>query len=159
MAKVNLSAPWDELYSQFEQMFKYDDDVRVVFDEEKKHIKLYVDDFDKAEALDDLLVAEHTFGNVKVKVSVMIANEDMDLDIETLRKAFTGNGAVNFIESTGGDFALPMTYVVFKNEVVQYFNDNLGDVNGNESTLFQNIAKTLFRPLVGVHYCTDVPRR
>ena len=36
------------------------------------------------------------------------------------------------------------TYVVFEKEVVQYWNDNLGDINGLRSTLYQDLAKEIF---------------
>ena len=50
----------------------------------------------------------------------------------------------------------PITYVVFVNEVVQYFNDDLGDVYGQCSTLYQEIAKDVFGETEGVFFCTDV---
>ena len=49
-----------------------------------------------------------------------------------------------------------ITYVVFVNEVVQYFNDNLYDINGVCSTLYQEIAKEVFKESNSVHFCTDV---
>ena len=48
-----------------------------------------------------------------------------------------------------------MTYVVFKKEVVQYFNDSLGDIHGVCSTLMQDIAKDIFEDTEGVYFCTD----
>ena len=48
-----------------------------------------------------------------------------------------------------------MTYVVFVKEVVQYFNDDLGDANGVCSTLYQDIAKRLFTSTEGVFFCTN----
>ena len=52
------------------------------------------------------------------------------------------------------------TYVVFKNCVVQFFNDNLNDCHGIISTLYQDIAAELFKDadLIGVYYNTDVER-
>ena len=55
MARVKLSAPWDEFYNEVNELFKYDEEVRVVFFEEQKTIKLYVDNPAKAEALQKLL--------------------------------------------------------------------------------------------------------
>ena len=53
-----------------------------------------------------------------------------------------------------------MTYVVFKNCVVQFFNDNLNDCHGLISTLYQDIAAEIFEDanLNGVYYNTDVER-
>jgi hypothetical protein len=54
---------------------------------------------------------------------------------------------------------MDFTYVIFKNCVVQFFNDNLNDAFGNVSTLYQDIAPAVFENTpIGVHYCTDVER-
>jgi hypothetical protein len=55
----------------------------------------------------------------------------------------------------------PLTYVVFKNRVVQFFNDNLNDPHGVISTLYQDIADEIFADMPyqahgGIAYCTDV---
>jgi hypothetical protein len=52
------------------------------------------------------------------------------------------------------------TYVVFKNCVVQFFNDNLNDCHGIISTLYQDIAAEIFEDadLHNVYYNTDVER-
>ena len=39
-----------------------------------------------------------------------------------------------------GYWFVDITYVIFKNCVVQFFNDNLNDAHGLISTLYQNIA-------------------
>ena len=51
-----------------------------------------------------------------------------------------------------------MVYVVFKNCVVQFFNDNLNDAHGLISTLYQDIAADILDGpgTIGVYYCTDV---
>ena len=57
---------------------------------------------------------------------------------------------------------MPFTYVVFKNCVVQFFNDNLNDPHGVLSTLYQDIAREVFGDCGmagGVAYCTDVERK
>ena len=51
-----------------------------------------------------------------------------------------------------------VTYVVFKNCVVQFFNDNLNDCHGIVSTLYQDIASEVFGDagVTNVYYNTDV---
>ena len=56
-------------------------------------------------------------------------------------------------------FAYNTIYVVFKNRVVQFFNDNLNDIYGNISTLYQEIASDVFKEISGVNYCTDIEER
>ena len=49
----------------------------------------------------------------------------------------------------------PFVYVMFKPEVVQYWDDNLGDPHGNISTLAQEIARDVFEDGNGVYFSTD----
>ena len=63
----------------------------------------------------------------------------------------------SYVEEVTGIFSNPITYVVFVNEVVQYYNDNLSDIHGLRSTLYQEIAKDIFETRLGVYYCTDLP--
>ena len=53
-----------------------------------------------------------------------------------------------------------MVYVVFKNCVVQFFNDNLNDCHGVISTLYQDIAADVLtgEGAQGVYFNTDVER-
>jgi hypothetical protein len=49
--------------------------------------------------------------------------------------------------------------VVFVPKVVQYYTDNLGDINGFRTTLYQELAKELFGESEltrGVYFCTDI---
>ena len=139
MARVKLSAPWDEFYNEVNELFRYDDEVRVVFFEEQKKIKLYVDNPAKAEALQKLLPQKKEWGKVALLIEVIPSNKEKKTELtrSIWSVAFTGNTAVSFIYTIDGIFSNPLTYVVFVNEVVQYFNDNLGDINGNRSTLYE----------------------
>lgn len=57
--------------------------------------------------------------------------------------------------SAEGIFSNPITYIVFKNKVVQFWNDDLSDIYGNRSTLYQDIAKEIFGESSGIFFCTD----
>ena len=48
-----------------------------------------------------------------------------------------------------------INYVIFANEVVQYYNDDMRDFNGVRSTLYQYIADELFKTRPDTHYCTE----
>lgn len=157
MARVKLSAPWDEFYNEVNELFKYDDEVRVVFFEEQKKIKLFVDNPAKAEALQKLLPQKKEWGKVVLLIEVIPSNKEKKTELtrSIWSVAFTGNTAVSFIYTIDGIFNNPLTYVVFVNEVVQYFNDNLGDINGNRSTLYEDIARDVFGHVDGTFFCTD----
>lgn len=157
MAKLKLSAPWIIYYREIEAMFRGDPGVRVVFDEDSLTVKLYVDEGAKAYALDRLVPPSKKFGRTVLKINVIPANGAFAKvnEAELFDAALTGNSALSFIRTISGIMTSPLTYVVFKKTVVQYWTDDLGDYFGVHSTLFQDIAKDVFENATGVFFCTD----
>ena len=158
MARLNLSAPWVQYYHELSAMFKNDHDIKILYDEDKDNIKMYVADAAKAAALEELLPKEKTFGNVIIKITIIPGNKIGADASNIFETAFNGNPALCYTYRVDGIFTNPIIYVVFENAVVQYFTDDLGDINGVRSTLYQDIAKEIFVPMDGVYYCTDVLR-
>ena len=154
--KVGLSAPWVKFYREINALFGDDPDIRVVYDEDNVITNIYVEDADKADALTQLLPVEKEFGNVTMQINVIPANTMSATKASLITRAFRGNPAYSYGTTVEGIFSSPIHYVVFKNKVVQYFNDDLGDVNGNCSTLYQEIAKDVIGESEGIHFCTDV---
>ena len=157
MSKLGLSSPWVNFYRELEALFAKDPEVKVVYDEEKNDIKLYVDNLAKADALAQLLPVERTFGNITITITVIPTNKEGASKIQLFRTAFEGNGAFNYTASAEGIFTNPIHYIVFANEVVQYFNDDLSDAHGVRSTLYQDIAEDVFENHESVYFCTNVP--
>lgn len=153
--KIKISSPWVKFYREIECLFKGDPDVNVTFDEENNTIKLYVNGAAKADALTALLPSEKEFGNVKVKICVVPANKPKLKMGELFETAFEGNPVLSYTKTIDGVMTNPLTYVVLKKEVVQFFNDNLNDIHGLETTLYQTIAKDVFDG-TGVFFCTDI---
>lgn len=158
MAKIAMSPPWIAYYHEIEAFFKEDPDVHVLFDEDACEIKLFVDDAAKGAALDQLLVHEKSFGEITLLVTVIPANGVKTIREDLYGAALKDNPALSYIRTVGGIFSNPLTYVVFANKVVQYWTDNLGDINGLRSTLYQEIAKDIFDEKETVFFCTDLPR-
>ena len=154
MAKINLSSPWVTFYREIDAMFKGDKEITTVYDEENRHISLYVANANKADALTQLLPPEVTFGNVTLKISVIPSNSETSL-ATLFQRAFEKNPAFVGVKTLKDVFSNDITYVIFGNKVVQFFNDDLSDINGNCSTLYQEIAKEIFQREDGVFYCTD----
>ncbi len=77
----------------------------------------------------------------------------------TVRKAFAGNDAVARIIDGSGS-AVPFyddrIFVLFRPEVVQFFNDNLTDFYGNENTLYHLIAREVFDAGPSVAFGTEL---
>ena len=168
MAKVNLIAPWNEYYEELNAFFAEDPEVTILYDEEEKNIKVLVQDTIKAEALTHLLKDEMKFGEVKLTVTVVPANEvtngikklvtsiGFNEDYgEMFERALSNNGTFAYTYTIDNVMGFNAVYVVFKKKVIQYYNDNLGDLNGMKSTLAEYIARDIFVPHSGVFFCTD----
>ena len=80
MAKLGLSSPWVIYYKKVDAMFKYDDEVHVLYDEDKMELRLYVEDTIKAAALEQLLPTAKGFGNLELKITIIPANDDIPYD-------------------------------------------------------------------------------
>lgn len=152
MEKTELFPPWTIFVNKLEAMFAKDDEINIIYDDNKKEVKLYVENNGKAEALAELLPAEKTFGNVTLSIDVVPNNEDVT-DIDLFRRAFEGNLAVAYIDTIEA-LGAAWNYVVFEPEVVQYHNDDIKDINGLCSTLYENIARDIF-DTEEVFFCTD----
>lgn len=158
MAILAKSSPWVTYYKEVDALFKKDKEVLVVFDEENIELKIYVDNQEKASAIQYLIPNEKNFGNVILKIKVIPSNGKQLRDVRTTNivdiasDAFRGNNAVFAVTDVRAVFDL--VYVIFRKEVVQYFDDNIGDINGNCSTLYEVIARDVFND-VGIKYCTD----
>lgn len=151
---MKLSPPWITFVHEVEALFENDPEVKVLYNDAENKLKLYVDDSDKAMALAKLLPEKKEFGNVVVSIEIIPANpEDMSID-ELFAKAFCGNPALAMSVAYDTPFG-KISYAVFQKKVVQFFNDQMDDINGNKSMLFQDIAKDVFNPDLGIYYCTE----
>lgn len=156
---MTMIAPWIDFYREVEALFKNDPSVRVLYNDEQKELRLYVDDSNKAYALTEVMPIDKVFGNVKLDISIIPANslpKSARIKAEDyFTHIFKNNPILIDIQTVYGVFSNPITYVVFRKEVVQYFNDDLGDINGLRSTLWQDIANDVFTEAHGVYFCTD----
>lgn len=154
--KLKLSSPWAKYVAALKAMFGEDPDITIEVDEDNFTVKLFVDDAEKADAIARLLPESKQFGCVTLKITVVPPNLEEESKADLFAKAFEGNPAFERVRTVTGVMSNPMTFVVFAKEVVQYYIDNLGDLYGNRSTLYQELAKELFGAIDGVFYCTEV---
>lgn len=155
MENIKMVSPWIGYYKEIKSLFQEDYTVKVKYDDSKNTIKLYVEDEEKADALAQLLPNRKVFGNITVNIDVIPANKVETPKIDLFRKAFEGNGAVAYIETVDNVSSNAFHFVVFQPEIVQYYNDDLSDINGLRSTLYQDIAKEIFGEREGIYFCTD----
>ena len=149
-ASLKMSAPWTIFYKEVYELFKRDPQVNVLYNYEEPELKLWVKGNDeKAAALARFMPTTKTFGNVVLNISV-VGDDGQPVpdincpDIEAFKKMFDGNGAVSFVKSIQTPFGDTFTYAVFVKEVVQFFSDNMFDLYGATSTLYQTIAADIF---------------
>ena len=145
MSELKIQSPWVIFYEEINALFKDDPDVQVKYDEDNYVIKLYVSKVNKADALMMILPLEREFGNITVKVEVIPPN-NLTMDFkETFETAFAGNPCFAFAESVNHPAFGPADYLVFKPEAAQFFVDDLGDIYGAKTILYQDLAKDILK--------------
>ena len=165
--RLKISPPWVTTINKIVALFDGDPQIACNVDVEGKTpaIVLSCNNGDKVTALKQILPTEYTFGNVVLTVGIdgPETNRAFKTPRELFETAFKGNPAFVMAISPvdEGYWFVDITYVIFKNCVVQFFNDNLNDAHGGISTLYQDIAAELFADYLenskrAVHFNTDV---
>lgn len=152
---VGIASPWMTFAREVHELFREDPEVEVEFDNDECVLSLLVANSSKADALSKIIPTEKQFGNVTMKISVIPANED-ESEVELFRRAFAGNPVVSDIRTVQDMFGSEVSYVLFTPKVVQFQNDNIGDINGFCHTLYETIAKDLFKTSMGLRICTEL---
>lgn len=151
---MTLSPPWVTWVNELKSLFAQDKEVKVVADLEEMTVRVYVESEEKADAIAALLPETKEFGNVTLSVAVVPGNKTGDKFRDRFMTAFAGNPL--YVETVGAECPLGVfTYVLWKADVVQFFNDNLGDVCGNKSMLPETVAKDVLKAQDGVYHCTE----
>ena len=154
MEKVNLSAPWEILYHEIDALFGNDPEIDIKIDDVAKNVSLFISNAAKADALQKILPEKKMFGDIEVKITVVPANDE-DSPLSLYQRAFFGNPAYEYAVEHGVEGDFNATHIIFQNKVVQFFCDNIADVNGNRSTLYEIIAEDIIEDHAGVFFCTD----
>lgn len=162
MMKFRLEAPWYTYQKKLTKLFELDEqiDVSDVYQPEDGEADYAVDitviDHKKFIALDRALPSEVCFGNVTMLLNLVDAeNMDDDPAVELFKTIFDGNPIVKDIKELTDLAGVTHAYVRFQPEVVQFFDDDLSDYNGNWSGLAQDIAKEVFTGTSWqINFCT-----
>ena len=164
--KVGLSAPWENYNNELIALFDEDEDICVEdiytsnLNDYDFIISIRVYNHKKFKALHRLLPEEKVFGDVKVKLDIYdMENEDKEKEpklIDDLETLFNGNPSFNRIEKLTDMTGCEHDFVMFEPEVIQYYNDDLGDFNGMSTCLVQDVARDVFDDLMakGIRFCT-----
>lgn len=157
MARFEKSAPWDEYYEKIKAFFKKDKDVCVMI--LGNDVRLYVRTAAKAAALQKALKEEIRSPETDVlycTLTVVPPNDEPFVNVapvDVIKTAFEGNPIVVDIKQRS--FPFDFTYVLFEPVVVRYYDGSLAEWDRYSSTLYQFIAKDIFKPLDGLYWSTD----
>lgn len=164
--RLKLLPPWTIYIKKIQALFDGDPQIacNIDFDGTSPSIVLSCNNGDKVAALMKILPNKFEFGNVALNVIIdgVPSNREFVNKKELFETAFEKNpafsSAISPVEDGFDWFA--MTYVIFKNCVVQFFADNLNDAHGVISTLYQDIASEILtgEGAQGVYFCTDIER-
>lgn len=152
MPETRLSPPWATHVSLIKALFEGDPQVRVDYNDETRTVKLYVSNPCKSDAIDGIIKHEIEFGNVVLHVQVVPPNGN-DL-ADTILQAFDGNPAFSDVVVNRNPSMGELVYAMFKPEVVQFFNDDLGDAHGLTTLTYEQVATEVLE--CGAYICSDV---
>lgn len=167
--RLKISPPWVTYINKLRALFEGDPQITFDFNDDSADpsVVLSTVNADKAAALTKLLPEQKQFGKVTLRIDVHCPTVS-NIAFPTMKKlydtAFDQNAAYAYSVAPAEDgyWYVNFTYVVFKNCVVQFFNDNLNDPHGVLTTLYQEIASEIFEDACGggiVAFCTDVERK
>lgn len=162
--RLKISPPWVTFINQVIALFDGDPQIacNVDYRSDCPSIALACNNGDKVNALLQILPSFVRFGNIDLDIIIdgIPSNRVFTNKKELFEAAFSKNPAFAYAVSPVDEGAtwFDMVYVVFKNCVVQFFNDNLNDCHGIVSTLYEDIARDVLtgEGVRGVYFNTDV---
>lgn len=159
--RLKLAPPWITYINQMIALFDGDPQIACNVDTLTPSIVLACNNGDKVTALMQILPYEVKFGNIILTISVdgIPSNRAFKNKKELFETAFSGNPAFAYAVCPDENaYWFSATYIVFKNHVVQFFNDNLNDCHGIVSTLYENVARDVIdkEAANGVYFNTDI---
>lgn len=161
MKRINLEAPWETFAKKVAALLANDPDIIVgelMNDPSERGdyaLAIPVYNHEKFLALDRLLPGSKKFGNVTLSID-LYDEENAEVDTEGLfQTLFKDNPVFDSVQTLTDPAGGEWTYVVFRPEVIQFFDDDLTDVNGNWTGIAEDIAREVFAENArGVYFCT-----
>ena len=151
---VALSSPWMTYYNKLVALFNDDPELNVLWKEEEKTIIIESINTFKIMALEKLLAPTVAFGNVTVTVKCLVKDGAEESLSAVFKTAFAGNPHFSkVIDATV--VAVEETFVLFKPEVIQFFNDDTSDYYSNWNGLSEDIMRDVIKKDIRVNIGTD----
>ena len=156
MSNLELSSPWQIYANRLASLFGQDPEIHIDFEPEDCEVILQVDNPTKAAALEQLLPDSVEFGNVELFITVVPANSSYSL-ADLYKIAFKDNPVFYSMRSIENETGFLANYCIFKKEVAQYKADDLSSYYGVQSTLYEEIAREVFKDNhEGIYFCTSL---
>ncbi len=157
---VKKSAPWVSYVVLLKMLFENDPDVRIIYRDETPYIvDINITGEKKFEAATKLIGETKKFGNVVLTIRYHLSNpvKKEKSKKELFKALFEGNPILTDVVTVDlPDTSNNITYFLFKDEVVQYWDDDLSNPHGMVSTLWEEIMKELFDDTEEVIFTTRV---
>jgi len=153
--KVGLSSPWITYYRKLNALFGADPDLEVNYNDEKKTISIESTNTFKLMALEKILKPTVTFGNITVTVECLVKNGEEPSTAALFRTAFSGNPHFSDVIDKKV-IAVDETFLLFKKEVIQFFNDDTSDYFSNWNGLAEDILRSAMNDDIRVNIGTDI---
>lgn len=154
MGNAKMSPPWEIHARMIRELLRDDRAVdSVTYDDESKVIRVMVNGNDKADSLQRRLVSHLEFGNVKVDVQVIPANDEPD-EAEDYRRAFEGNPLFAGVVGGTTPQGVEEDFALFAPTVIQFYSDDISSPFGLTTMTAEQLAE---RVLVqgDVRICSD----
>ena len=162
MIKVSMEAPWYTFQKKVSALFEKDPDIYVgeIFQPEDDSEVTYafnieVKNHEKFVALDRVIPGTKVFGNVVLGIVLYDEeNNDVHPGIKLFETIFKGNPIMKDLKVRTDAAGTDHVYVRFQPEIVQFFDDDTSDYNGNWTGIAEDIAREVFDNTWAVNFCT-----
>ena len=163
MMNLKLEAPWYTWQKKVKALFGRDPEISVgeIVEPEDGSVDFLFDievrDHEKFLALDRVFPKTVQFGNVTLGICLYDEENGSGTEeaLSLYETIFRGNPIVKDVRLAGDRTGTKHGFVRFQPEVIQFFDDDIYDYNGNWTGLAQDIAREVFCDEVrGIHFCT-----
>jgi hypothetical protein len=160
---LKLEAPCYTYQKQVKALFERDPEIKVgdvILPEDGRADYLFdieVRNHEKFLALDRVFPKCVQFGNITLAINLHDEENDAGADdvLALYETIFKGNSIVKDVRTAMDHMGTKHGFIRFQPEVIQFFDDDIYDYEGNWTGLAQDIAREVFaNETRGIHFCT-----
>lgn len=152
---VELSPPWITAYKKLETLFGVDPEIDVKYDDDTKTVILESINTYKIAALEKIMIPTMAFGNITLTIKCLVKDGAEENISALFKTAFAGNPHFSQVIDAQTPYG-EQPYVLFKKEVLQFYNDDTSDYYGNWNGLSEDILREVVNENIRVNIGTEV---